>query len=290
MFPFESKYIEVHGARMHYVEMGEGDPILFLHGNPTSSYLWRHIMPQMQSQGRCIAPDLIGMGKSDKPHIAYRFFDHYRYLLGFIQKLGLRNVTLVLHDWGSGLGFHYARMHEANVKAIAFMEAIVKPWTWAEFDRQYKLVFHLMRMPGIGWFLVQVLNIFLNRLLPMTILRDLTPEEKAMYHEPFPSIRSRKPIRQWPCEVPINGKPRDIYQVVLQFSHWLQQTPIPKLLLHVRPGAVLPPVRVLWCEDNIPNLTSKFIGEGIHFIQEDLPHEIGEALCLWYENLYQRDN
>ena len=151
--PFESKYLEVHGSKIHYVDEGSGDPILFIHGNPSSSYIWRNIIPYLVPHGRCIALDPIGMGKSDKPDLEYRFFDHLKYVEGFIEKLDLSNLTLVIHDWGSGLGFHYAMRHESNVKGIAFMEAMVKPYTWGHFPTTQKIGLSMFRTPGIGWFL-----------------------------------------------------------------------------------------------------------------------------------------
>ncbi len=284
-FPFESKFIEVHGSNMHYIEQGKGDPILFLHGNPTSSYLWRNIIPHIDTLGRCIALDLIGMGKSDKPDIGYRFVDHYKYVEGFIDKLQLKNITLVIHDWGSGLGFHYATMHEKNVKAIAFMEGLVKPWTWAEFDKDFKTPFKLMRTAGIGWFMISVMNGFLNKMMPQTILRDLSKEETAAYHAPFETIGSRKPIRQWPCEIPIDGTPDDVHQIISQYSIQLQKSKIPKLLLYAEPGAIIKKETVQWCIQNIANLETANVGDGIHYIQEDHPHEIGEAINKWYKKL-----
>lgn len=284
-FSFESKYVEIHGSKMHYVEQGEGDPILFLHGNPTSSYLWRNIIPHMESQGRCIAVDLIGMGKSDKPKIQYRFDDHYEYLEEFISQLGLKNITLVVHDWGSGLGFHYAMTNEGNVKGIAFMEAIVRSWTWAEFDKEFKIPFKLMRMPVIGWFMVSVMNGFLNQMMPQTILRELSPDEWEAYHQPFKKISARKPVRQWPREVPIDGHPADVHNIVSNYSMRLQQSQIPKLLIYAKPGAVLTEETAQWCQDVMPNLEAVFVGDGIHYIQEDHPHEIGEAICEWYQKL-----
>jgi len=158
-FPFESKFIEVKGSKMHYIDEGEGDPILFLHGNPTSSYLWRNIIPYTKPLGRCIAPDLIGMGKSDKPDIAYGFQDSYEYLEEFIVALGLKNITLVIHDWGSGLGFHYANMHRDNIKGIVFMEAMVKPLAWKTLPSfSLRMAFRMMRTPFIGWVLVVLLQ------------------------------------------------------------------------------------------------------------------------------------
>lgn len=185
-FPFESRYVEVEGCRMHYVDEGEGDPVLFLHGNPTSSYLWRNVIPHMTAFARAIAPDLAGMGRSDKPDIPYRFFDHSRYVEGFIAALGLENVSLVIHDWGSALGFHYARRHEDNLRGIAFMEAILRPVRWADFPKDLKLGFKLFRTPGVVWAMISAGNVFVDKILPQAIVRRLSSEEMARYREPSP--------------------------------------------------------------------------------------------------------
>ena len=284
-FPFTSQFVEVHGSRMHYIDEGEGAPVLFLHGNPTSSYLWRNIIPYMTPHARCIAPDLIGMGKSGRPDLGYRFFDHAKYVDGFIEALGLEQVTLVIHDWGSGLGFHYARRHSDNVRAIAFMEAIVRPASWAGFPNDFKRGFQLMRTPGIGWFMISVMNVFLKQILPQTIVRKLTPEEQAYYEDPYPSIDSRKPVRQWPCEIPIDGKPADVHEAVDEYSRWLQETDLPKLLFYASPGGIIDAPTLAWCRKSFPNLETVDIGDGIHFIQEDNPHLIGEKLAEWYQEL-----
>jgi haloalkane dehalogenase len=284
-FPFESKYIDVHGSRMHYVEEGSGDPILFLHGNPTSSYLWRNIIPYLSDGARCIAPDLIGMGKSDKPDIPYRFFDHARYLDGFIEGMGLRNITLVVHDWGSGLGFHYAARNEGNVAGIAFMEAIVRPSKWAEFPADFKSGFKMFRTPGIGWLMICVMNVFVKKLLPGAVVRPLTDEEMARYSEPYPDARSRRPLHRWPNEIPIDGKPADVHEVVNAYSRWLTETELPKLLFYAQPGGIMRERTVSWCRENLRNLTTVDIGKGIHYLQEDNPHLIGEKLAEWHSKV-----
>jgi haloalkane dehalogenase len=284
-FPFESKYVKVQGAKIHYIDEGEGDPILFLHGNPTSSYLWRNIIPHLTKQGRCIAPDLIGMGKSDKPDLAYRFVDHSRYVEGFIEALGLKSITLVIHDWGSALGFHYAMRHESNVKGIAFMEAIVKPVRWDGFPTDFKIGFKLMRTPGIGFLMISVANFFLTKLLPQTIVRKLTPEEVAAYNAPFTTVKSRKPIRVWPQEIPIDGSPEDTHNIVSSYSNKLQESVLPKLLFYAQPGGLIDEAGLQWCRTHFQNLTTIDIGPGHHFIQEDNPHMIGEELSKWVEAL-----
>src|SRR5918996_4699424 len=184
-FPFESKYVEVLDSKMHYIDEGEGDPILFIHGNPTSSYLWRNIIPYVEPYGRAIAVDLMGMGKSDKPDIDYRFVDHAKYLEAFIEKLGLKNITLVVHDWGSALGFNYAMRHEDNVKGIAFMEAILRPLRYDEFpDDDVKKIVQTYRTPEAGYDLIVNKNFFIEQLIPSMILRKLTEEEMNQYREP----------------------------------------------------------------------------------------------------------
>jgi len=281
-FPFESKYLDVKGSKMHYIDEGDGDPIVFLHGNPTSSYLWRNVIPHLEGQGRLIAPDLIGMGKSDKPNIDYTYDDHYAYLEVFIEKLALKNVTLVIHDWGSALGFRYAQAHVGNIKGIAFMEAIVKPMTWSEMPADMKTPFKMMRMPYVGWFMISVMNMFVNKMIPDTIKRTLNAEEMAYYRAPYPTVKSRKPVRVWPQQIPIDGKPKRNQQLIESYSQWLQDSNIPKLCLHAHPGAIINAEYAQWIERSIPNTTMVDIGEGIHFVQEDNPAGIGKAISEWY--------
>ena len=284
-FPFDSRFVDVLGSSMHYVDEGAGDPVLFLHGNPTSSFMWRNILPYLIPHGRCIALDLIGMGKSDKPDLAYRFHDHYRYVEGFIETLGLTNITFVLHDWGSGLGFHYWATHESNVKAIAFMEAIIKPMFWDAFPLGPRIGFKLFRTPGIGWLMLSVMNMFVAQILPQMTVRKLSAAVMAQYRAPYPSVASRKPVRQWPCEIPLNGHPADMVELVSAYSRKLQESPLPKLLFFARPGAVLNADAVDWCRSNLKNLQTVDVGAGLHYLPEDHPQLIGETLANWYGNL-----
>jgi len=281
----ESRFVEVEGSRMHYVEEGSGDPVLFIHGNPTSCYLWRNVMPHLASDARCLALDLIGMGRSDKPDLDYRLVDHARYVDGFIAALGLERLTLVLHDWGSALGFHYARRHAANVRGIAFMEAIVRPLTWDEWPRTVRGLFQQLRTPEIGWDLAVNRNAFVEQVLPGAIMRKLTAAEMARYREPFVDPAARRPVWRWPNEIPVDGKPADVTALVDEYSAWLAASSVPKLLLHARPGAILRKDLVAWCRDHVRNLTVVDVGPGLHFIQEDRPHEIGEAIGKWYREL-----
>lgn len=284
-FPFESKYIEVNGSKIHYIDEGTGDPILFIHGNPSSSYIWRNIIPHLVPFGRCIALDLIGMGKSDKPDLEYRFFDHSQYLEGFIDALGLTNVTLVIHDWGSGLGFHYAMRHESNIKGIAFMEGMVTTYTWGHFPATQKIGLKMFRTPGIGWLLGIAMNAFVTQGLSQMIVRKLSAEEKEYYAAPYATLKSRKPLLQWAREVPISGKPSDVHQAVSKFTEQLRESELPKILLYGDKGIAIDLDTVEWCKENLKNLETVDIGKGIHFLQEDNPHMIGEEIAKWYQKL-----
>ena len=280
-FPYESKYVDVLGSRMHYVEQGDGDPILFIHGNPTSSYLWRNVIPHAAPHGRAIALDLIGMGKSDKPDIDYRFFDHLEHLTGFIDALGLQNVTLVIHDWGGGLGISYARRHPDNVAAIAFMECVLLPMEWSDANPVTRFMFKRMRDLDKGRRMNQDNSFFLKRLMPMMTRRRLTAEEKARYAEPYPTPESRKPIAVWPREIPIGGEPADMTSEIGENYAWIRTAPIPKLFLHATPGVIFTKKTVARIEDEIDGLQSVPVGRGKHYIQEDVPDTIGTALSTW---------
>jgi haloalkane dehalogenase len=283
-FPFESNYVEVLGSLMHYIDEGEGgDPILFIHGNPTYSYLWRNIIPYVEPYGRVIAVDLIGMGKSDKPDIGYRFVDHAKYLETFIQKLNLKNITLVVHDWGSALGFNYAMQHEDKIKGIAFMEAFLKPLTWNGFPENVREIFQTIRTPESGYDLIMNKNLFVEKLLPSAILRNLTEEEMNQYREPFKTVESRKPTLVWPNEIPIDGKPADVHKIVTGYSQWLQETELPKLLFYANPGGLITASEVDWSKANLKNLETVDLGQGIHYLQEDHPKAIGKALANWIQ-------
>ena len=289
-FPYESRFIEILGSQMHYVDTGEGDPILFLHGQPTSSYLWRNVMPHVEGQGRVVAVDNIGFGKSDQPDLDYVFADHYRYIEGFIEALDLRNITLVVHDWGSGLGLHYARLHPDNVKAIALMESIVAPIMPAEsyeaLPKELGDFFRLMRDPVEGPKLLIDENYFVEVALPGFISRDLDSVAHDYYRQPFVEQSSRKQLNQWPNEVPIGGSPADVAEIVAAYNAWLQETETPLLFLYASPGALNPPEVVDWWAERATNIETVYIGAGIHFVQEDQPYAIGRAISDWYRRLH----
>ncbi len=288
-YPFQAHYLEVHGSKMHYIDEGSGAAILFLHGNPTWSYLWRNVIPHLTSVGRCIAPDLIGYGKSDKPAIEYRWVDHVRYLEGFIQKLNLKNITLVLHDQGSGLGFHYAMRNESNVKGIAFLESIVRPYAWNEFSTpEFREIFKQFRSGGVGgqgWQMIVDQNFFIEQLLPLAAGRPLSAQEMNYYREPFKDPQSRLPIWRLPRETPIGGEPPDVWDAVASYSARLGQSNVPKLMLYATPGALLTRDNVNWSKRNIKNLQSIYIGPGSHYLQESSPHRIGKEIASWFKSL-----
>ncbi len=284
----ERKTVEVNGHTMAYVEAGEGDPIVFLHGNPTSSYLWRDIMPHMTGHGRCIAPDLIGMGDSQKladpgPD-SYRFVEHREYLDVFLEAVGVtENVTLVIHDWGSALGFDWANRHQYAMKGIAYMEAIVRPVTWEEWPEAARGIFQGMRSEA-GEEMVLTKNLFIEAILPASIMRDLTEEEMNVYRAPYLEPgESRRPTLTWPREIPIDGEPADVAEIVSAYAEWLQTSELPKLFVNAEPGTILIGPQRDFCR-TWPNQHEVTVA-GIHFIQEDSADEIGEAISSWYAGL-----
>ncbi len=284
-FSFEAHYVQVKGSRMHYVDEGEGDPILFLHGNPTSSYLWRNIIPYATLHGRTIALDLIGMGKSGKPDIDYRFEDHAEYLEAFIDELKLTNITLVVHDWGSALGMDFARRNPERVKGIVFMEAIVPP---AMPIPSYEAMggggefFRNVRTPGVGEEMILQNNMFVEVVLPeMGTVRKLTDAERQAYRAPYSTPESRKPTLIWPREVPIAGEPADVMEIVERNGAWLHESSIPKLMFYAEPGAFGGPEVATYFAENLKNIETNYVGPGYHYIQEDHPHMIGRELADW---------
>ena len=269
---------------MAYVEMGEGDPIVFQHGNPTSSYLWRNIMPALADRGRCIAVDLIGMGDSEKLDDSapdrYRYIEHREYLYEAWRKLGVsKNVTLVLHDWGSALGFDWACQNEDAVRGIAYMEAIVRPMTWAEWPDAARGIFEAFRSEA-GEELVLERNLFIERVLPGSILRTLDDQEMDEYRRPFArSGEDRRPTLTWPRQIPLDGQPEDVAGIVADYAAWLEVTPIPKFFVNAEPGAILIGPQREYCR-SFTNQTEMTV-PGLHFIQEDSADAIGRGIRNW---------
>ncbi|MCL4143250.1 UNVERIFIED_CONTAM: hypothetical protein GTU68_018328 [Idotea baltica] len=273
---------------MHYIDEGTGDPILFLHGNGCSSYIWRNVTPHVASVGRCIALDLVGMGKSGKPDIEYRFVDHYDYVKGFIEALDLQNLTLVLHDWGAPLGFHYAMNHPERIKALAFTaDAMFTPIaSWDQFTSQQKELFQAFRSAETGWDMVVKQNMFMDMVIPGGIVRKLSPQEMENYNAPFVELSSRKPLWRWPQELPIAGDPADVTEIVEHYGIKLKQSELPKLLMHATMPQDVRPVPMSGVIDaSLTNAKKHPAGTGIHYVQEDNPHQIGAALKEWISSL-----
>jgi haloalkane dehalogenase len=280
--------VEAAGHEIAYVEMGAGDPIVFLHGNPTSSYLWRAVMPHLAGSGRCIAPDLLGMGDSQKLEdsgpTSYRFVDHRRHLDDLLERLGVVDrVTFVVHDWGSALGFDWANRHRDAMKGIAYMEALVMPVTWSMWPEGARNIFRAFRSPA-GEEIVLTKNVFVERVLPSSVLRTLTDEEMDEYRRPYVTAgESRRPTLTWPREIPIDGEPADVHQIVADYAAWLATSDVPKLFVNADPGSILTGAPREFCRTWV-NQTEVTV-PGLHFIQEDSPDLIGEAIAQWYRGL-----
>jgi len=274
--------------REAYRETGAGNAIVFLHGNPTSSYLWRNVMPPVAELGRCIAPDLIGMGGSDKldgtETDRYRFVAHRRYLDALLDALAIGNrVTLVLHDWGSALGFDWARRHADRVAGIVYMEALIRPIDWEEWPEQSRPLFEGLRSDA-GESLILDKNLFIERILPASIMRKLSDEEMAAYRQPFAEPGDdRQAMLTWPRELPIDGEPADVVEIVSQYADWLATSNIPKLFINAEPGAILVGAPRETCRQ-WPNQDEVTV-PGIHFIQEDSADEIGTAIANWHARI-----
>ena len=285
MAEYERKMISVLDSEMAYVDVGSGDPILFLHGNPTSSYLWRNVIPHVQELGRCLAPDLIGMGRSgSSPDGRYGFEDHRRYLDEWLETVGAKDrLTIVAHDWGSGLGFDWARRHPKAVKGIAYMEAIVRPVTWMEWPEAARNIFQAMRSKA-GEEIVLTKNVFVERILPSAILRNLTDEEMEEYRRPYIKPgESRRPTLSWPRQIPIEGEPPRMVEIVQRYADWLSVSEVPKLFINADPGSILTGSQREFAR-SWPNQKEVTV-TGRHFIQEDSPNEIGRAIRGWLSSL-----
>ena len=285
--PLKKKSVNVLGARKAYVEFGKGDPIVLLHGNPTSSYLWRHVIPRLSEIGRCIAPDLIGMGDSEKVEYGpegYRFGLHADYLEAFLGALDIEsNVTLVVHDWGGPLGFDWARRHPAAVKGIAYMETIVTPVTWDDWPEDARSIFQAMRSEA-GEEVVLEKNVFVERILPNSVLEPLSEETMAVYRRPYLEVgECRRPTLTWPREIPIGGQPADVHEVVVANEAWMAGPDVPKLFINAEPGSILIGRQREVCR-SWQNQTEATV-RGAHFIQEDSGEEIGSLIAGWLKSL-----
>lgn len=282
------KFLEVHGRRMAYIDEGKGDAIVFQHGNPTSSYLWRNVMPHCRGLGRLVACDLIGMGDSDKLDDSgpgrYSFAEQREHLHALWDALDLGDrVVLVLHDWGSALGFDWANSHRDRVQGIAYMEALVAPVTWADWPDNARKVFQNFRSPA-GEEMILQKNIFVERVLPGSVLRGLTEEEMAVYRKPFAEPgEGRRPTLTWPRQIPVEGEPADVVRIALDYGAWLATSAVPKLFVNAEPGSILVGRQRDFCRSwrNQTEVTVK----GSHFVQEDSPDEIGAAVAGFVRRL-----
>jgi len=280
--------VNIKGLDMAYVDVGDGNPIVFLHGNPTSSYLWRNVIPHLSDAYRCIAPDLIGMGDSgklpDSGPDSYRFVEHRVYLDGLLDSLDLGDqVTFVVHDWGSGLGFDWANRNRSRVKGIAYMEAIVQPASWAVWPEEARPIFQAMRGDG-GEKIILEKNIFVENILPASIIRDVTDAEMDEYRRPYLEAgESRRPTLTWPRQIPIDGSPADVHEIVSSYSEWMTDNAMPKLFINADPGSILRGEPRRFCR-TWKNQTEVTV-VGSHFIQEDSPDEIGAAIREWLDAL-----
>ena len=287
-FPYEKQFQTVKQKRIAYVDVGDGDAIVLLHGNPTSSYLWRNVIPELAGCGRILAPDLIGQGDSEKLPASdgpdrYSFQVADDHLEGLFDALGLtKNVTLVIHDWGSGLGFHWARNHPEAVKGIAYMEALVKPVSWADWPESARGIFQGFRSAK-GEDLILKRNMFVEAVLPSAVLRGLTDEEMAHYRAPFLRPDDRQPTLNWPRQIPIDGEPAHMVDLVTAYGNWMAQCDLPKLFVNAEPGSILVGAQREFCR-RWPNQTEVTV-RGAHFIQEDSPAEIGQAVARWVRAL-----
>ena len=287
-FSFENKFIDIGGSSLHFIEEGKGNPILFLHGNPTSCYLWRNIVPLVSSGSHCMALDLIGFGKSDKPDIDYNFQDHYKYIEAFIDALELKNIVIVGHDWGGILGFWYALNHQENVRGIAFMETFPFTFTIDVFPPEFAKLIQAFRTPEQGYQLIQVQNIFVEQILPLNVFnkKNVTEELMENYRHPFPTVESRKPIRRFPEMLPLDPNvEKEAYGVIRTIEESLDSFKFPMMLIKGNPGAIISEKRVEWLRARIPDLLVNDIGSCYHYLQEDNPEGIGNSLKHWIETL-----
>ncbi|GJM13428.1 MAG: haloalkane dehalogenase [Pseudohongiella sp.] len=286
-FDYESKYVTVNGHSLHYIDEGNagGDTFLFLHGNPTSSYLWRNVMRYVKPHHRIVAVDNIGFGKSDQPRdLDYTFQTHYGYIDAFIEAMELEDIVLVIHDWGSVLGLNYAMENSNNVKGIAMMEAIIPP----TFPMEDAGFFSNFRNPETGRELLINQNMFIeNILLTGTQTRTMSDAEKDVYREPFIDVETRFPIYVWPNELPIAGEPARNVEVIENIGEWLRTSPLPKLVQYASPGALGGPAAAEWMRDNYRNVEIDFVGYGGHYIQEDNPQAIGRGIVEWHRRTFE---
>lgn len=285
-FSYTSHYVNVLDSKMHYIEDGAGDPVIFLHGIPTSNYLWRNVIPYVAKHARCIAPDLIGLGKSGKPNIKYSVFDHIRYLEEFIKVLNLQNITLVLHGWGSVIGLAYAMKHEKNVKAISFFESHIRPVShWQELALPVQEILVKLQQKGKLSDSHLDVNNFIDKYFASSVMRRLSEKELAYYKEPFQDPKHRQPLLQYLQEYPTGLGAKEVLDLIYDYSKKLAKSSLPKLMLYAIPGFNTTVDTVAWAAKNLKNLAVVDIGEALHCPQESQPHVVGQEIASWYSEL-----
>lgn len=287
-YPYESRYATVNGHRLHYIDEGSGAPVVFLHGNPTWSYAFRNVIPYAHNSNRCIAVDLIGMGRSDKPNIGYTFLEQVDYVTQFIEQLDLDPFVLVGHDWGAAIGLHYAMNNPSRIKSIVMLEpqALYPNQAWSDFSPpDSHALFQTLRDSELGWPFMRDQSVFIEGMTKTIINRQITIEELEYYREPFRNPEDRKPLWVFPNQIPIEGQPAEVVAAVEARNQWFKASAIPKLLFYATPGCTIREPQLAWCRSHLQNLTLFDIGKGFHHLLEENPHGIGRELQRWLQRM-----
>ncbi len=284
-FPYKSHFMDINGAKLHYIEEGEGDPILFLHGIPTSSYVWRNIIPHLTVLGNCIAPDLIGFGQSAKPDIAYTIQDHINYIEKFIETLQLENITLVMHGWGSLIGFDYAMRHPEKCKGLVFYEAYLRPLHPEDISLPYQeQILSWQSEDNTADLIINGIH-FIDKVLPQSVMRQLSEKELEFYRSPFKPEGAGKPLYQYLNELPNRDEKNSTNQIIANYSKKLTHSPLPKLMLYSVPGFITTMETAMWAREHLPNLEVADVGEELHYAQESNPELMGETISIWLQGI-----
>ena len=282
---YPSQYINILGSKMHFIETGVGDPILFLHGIPTSCYVWRNVIPHLAPLGRCIAPDLIGFGQSDKPNIEYTVFDHIKYIEKFIEAMNLKKITLIMHGWGSVIGFDYAMRHEKNCKGLVFYEAFLRSMNGNDISLPFQEQLIMMQDQENAYEYSANGVAFVDKIIPPIVMRKLSEEEMENYRQPFKQEESSKPILQYLKELPKGDDKSKVDQLIENYSKKLAASRLPKLMLYSVPGFITTIATAIWAKENLPNLEIADLGEELHLAQESCPSLIGETISVWLQGI-----
>jgi len=286
-FPYKSHYADIYGSKMHYIKEGEGEPILFLHGVPASSYVWRNIIPHLAALGCCIAPDLIGFGQSDKPNIQYTITDHIEYIEKFIETLSLDRILIVMHGWGSVIGFDYAMRHPEKCKGLVFYEAYLRPMHYDDISLPYQeQVLSWQKQDSVTDLTIDSMH-FIDKVLPQSVMRHLSEKELSYYRDPFKEEKSGKPLHQYLSELPNGDNNSHASKIIAEYSKKLMQSPLPKLMLYSVPGFITTIATAVWAKNHFPNLEVIEMGEELHYAQESNPALMGETISIWLQGVEQ---